>query len=69
MLEMCLIGYQFVILDGAFLVHWPGIKKEKHKFNLKNSWRMSFQQQNSKQYSKIIKELRRKYEDNPKCKL
>ncbi|EFA02383.1 beta-1,4-glucuronyltransferase 1 isoform X2 [Tribolium castaneum] len=69
MLEMCLIGYQFIILDGAFLVHWPGIKKEKHTFYVQNSWRMSFQQENSKHYSRIIKELRSKYDDNPKCKL
>lgn len=67
MLEMCLIGYQFVILDGAFLVHWPGIKRQKHK--LKYSWRSIFQQQNFKNYANIIKKLRKKYDNNPKCKL
>lgn len=69
MLEMCLIGYQFVILDGAFLVHWPGIKKKKPKSLFEDYWRYSFRQQNSREYAKIIKELNEQYSNNPKCKL
>lgn len=66
MLEMCLIGYKFVILDGAFLVHWPGIKrKSKHK----EKWRIPYEQENVRQYNKILKQLSAKYNVNSHCKL
>lgn len=29
--EMCLLEYRFVILNGAFLVHTPGIKRRNSK--------------------------------------
>lgn len=59
MLEMCLIGYRFVILDGAFLVHWPGIKKTKTA--LGEAWRSHFIKNNSKAYQIILKNLTTKY--------
>ncbi|KAL0268584.1 UNVERIFIED_CONTAM: hypothetical protein PYX00_010462 [Menopon gallinae] len=31
--EMCLQDYRFVILNGAFLVHTPGIKRQRDKIN------------------------------------
>lgn len=31
MYEMCLLDYRFIILDGAFLVHSPGVKHRKTK--------------------------------------
>lgn len=67
MLEMCLIGYKFVILDGAFLVHWPGIKRKSMDMKLRNKWRSSYLLQNSRQYSLIINKLFNKYSKNSKC--
>jgi N-acetyllactosaminide beta-1,3-N-acetylglucosaminyltransferase len=32
-LEMCLIGYRFVVLDSAFLVHRPGVRAVMHTSN------------------------------------
>lgn len=29
--EMCLLDYRFVILNGAFLVHTPGMKQKRDK--------------------------------------
>ncbi|GJQ65399.1 hypothetical protein Trydic_g7509 [Trypoxylus dichotomus] len=67
MLEMCLIGYKFVILDGAFLVHWPGIKRKSMDMRIRNRWRSPYLLQNSRQYSFIINKLFNKYSKNPKC--
>lgn len=61
MLEMCLMGYKFVILDGAFLVHWPGIKRNKIE-NRSNYW-----SDNARQYSAIANRLRSKHSMNHKC--
>ncbi|KAJ8969235.1 hypothetical protein NQ317_008121 [Molorchus minor] len=66
MLEMCLIGYKFVILDGAFLVHWPGIKKTKI---LEETWRSDFVTENTMEYKNILTQLAMKYNLNPQCKL
>lgn len=67
MLEMCLIGYRFVILDGAFLVHWPGMKKTKTK--VAEPWRDYFVKENTKHYKKILQTLVKKYDPKPQCKL
>lgn len=67
MLEMCLIGYKFVILDGPFLVHWPGIKKTKTKDG--EAWRDEFIKKNSAEYQKILQILSKKYKPNPQCKV
>ncbi|KAJ8969420.1 hypothetical protein NQ314_001761 [Rhamnusium bicolor] len=67
MLEMCLIGYKFVILDGAFLVHWPGIKKTKTVDG--EAWRDDFIKLNSVEYNMILTRLSKKYKPNPQCKL
>jgi len=66
MLEMCLLEYEFVILDGAFLVHWPGMKKKKDKED--EQWRTPFIKSNSKEYQKILKNLLKKYSPKPQCK-
>ncbi|XP_072384109.1 beta-1,4-glucuronyltransferase 1-like [Diabrotica undecimpunctata] len=64
MLEMCLMEYKFVILDGAFLVHWPGMKKQKED----EPWRKPFVKQNSDEYKKILTNLLKKYNSKPQCK-
>lgn len=67
-LEMCLIGYRFVILDGAFLVHWPGMKKTKTTVG--EGWRSKFIKENSGAYEKILKNLTSKYGPaRSQCKL
>lgn len=68
MLEMCLNNYKFVILDGAYLVHWPGMKKTKTTVG--ESWRLNFIKQNSEAYQKILKNLTSKYPSvRPQCKM
>ncbi|KAK4887710.1 hypothetical protein RN001_003981 [Aquatica leii] len=69
MLEMCLMGYRFLILDGAFLVHWPGIKRKSPEMKNRQKWRYPYQLWNSRQYSAIVKNLSNKYIKNPKCKV
>lgn len=70
MLEMCLIGYRFIILDGVFLVHWPGIKKKSIENKIADNWRTPYIIKNSRQYSRIISKFSRKYiKKNPKCKM
>ncbi|KAK5643990.1 hypothetical protein RI129_007835 [Pyrocoelia pectoralis] len=69
MLEMCLMGYRFLILDGAFLVHWPGIKRKSPQSKIISKWRYPHQLWNSRQYAAIVKKLSKKYTKNPKCKM
>ncbi|CAG9854782.1 unnamed protein product [Phyllotreta striolata] len=66
MLEMCLMEYQFVILDGAFLIHWPGMKKKKDKVG--EEWRGDFVKTNNIEYNKILKNLLKSYKPKPQCK-
>lgn len=56
---MCLNNYKFIILDGAFLVHWPGMKKTKTQ--VAEAWRSKFMKENSEAYQKILKNLTVKY--------
>lgn len=53
------MGYRFVILDGAFLIHWPGMKKTKTTVG--EAWRSNFIKENSKAYRKILKNLTLEY--------
>lgn len=64
--EMCLLDYNFSILDNAFLVHAPGIKR--YSKNL-NSWRKEYVTENSKLRKQIKKELVSKHTPNNKCSL
>ncbi|KAJ8965472.1 hypothetical protein NQ314_004117 [Rhamnusium bicolor] len=62
---MCILGYDFMVLDNAFLIHKPGIKKKKvqvlkHKDQLK---------MNGKILLDIQKELQNVYGKNCKCKI
>ncbi|CAG9819573.1 unnamed protein product [Phaedon cochleariae] len=67
MLEMCLIGYKFVILDGAYLVHWPGMKKTKTKDE--EPWRIPFIKKNSEEYKKYLTSLIERYAPKRQCKI
>lgn len=66
-LEMCLLRYKFIILDGAFLIHWPGIKKKSSNKST-DSWRTPHILKNSKVYTQIVNKFRTKY-SNHRCKM
>lgn len=68
MLEMCLRNYRFVVLDGAFFVHTPGIKRKSYNnvnYIREESLR-SHQRRNAKIYQRIVKHLLERYPDNRK---
>lgn len=67
--ELCLLDYRFAILDTAFLVHSPGIKKKKTKKSstTDEEWRQSFVQNNQRVYKDIISEFRKKYRKATLC--
>ncbi|XP_017779879.1 PREDICTED: beta-1,4-glucuronyltransferase 1-like isoform X2 [Nicrophorus vespilloides] len=69
MLEMCLKGYVFIILDNAFLIHWPGVKRKSPEMKLKAKWRLPYLMKNTRQYNQIISHLATTHKNNPKCKL
>lgn len=68
MFEMCLLNYRLVVLDGAFLVHTPGIKR---KSQVANAAREEFfrphERRNAKLYQRAIKRLLAQYPTNRKC--
>ncbi|XP_066252850.1 beta-1,4-glucuronyltransferase 1-like [Euwallacea similis] len=64
MLEMCLAEYRLIVLDGAFLVHWSGIKRAKRK---DEPWRLPYVKQNQELYNELLENITKKYHDNPKC--
>ncbi|XP_021932210.1 beta-1,4-glucuronyltransferase 1-like isoform X2 [Zootermopsis nevadensis] len=67
--EMCLQGYRFVILDGAFLVHVPGIKRRSEITVDRTAWRRPYEHHNTKIYHSITMKMMRKYRTNTRCKL
>ncbi len=61
-LEMCLMGYKFVVLDSAFLVHRPGLRTVAYSSNDSSvKWRRPFVAYNENATKVIYDELRRKY--------
>ncbi|RWS06097.1 N-acetyllactosaminide beta-1:3-N-acetylglucosaminyltransferase-like protein [Dinothrombium tinctorium] len=62
--EMCLLNYDFLILDNAFLVHAPGIKlidpKDKQR-------RLPYIERNEAIYNDKILELKSRYTHNGIC--
>ncbi|XP_076059747.1 beta-1,4-glucuronyltransferase 1-like isoform X2 [Oratosquilla oratoria] len=64
--EFCLRGYSLVILDRAFLVHSPGIKRKKTQKD--NTWREPFVAENSRIYDNVMEELEGKFGSNEKCR-
>ncbi|KAF6199773.1 hypothetical protein GE061_006071 [Apolygus lucorum] len=65
--EMCLMKYHFVILDGAFLVHAPGVKRKADV--LRDSWRNDQQKKNSALYERIMKSINKKLKENSRCRI
>ncbi|RXG54212.1 Beta-1,4-glucuronyltransferase 1 [Armadillidium vulgare] len=62
---MCLLGYEYHVLDNAFLVHKPGIKLLKKKYIYSNL----VGKQNALIHSKIVKEYKKYYGDRKECKV
>jgi hypothetical protein len=62
--EMCLMDYDFAILDNAFLVHAPGIKLYIHEVE---DNRKPYVLLNNKAEAKIKSELKRKYGTRKNC--
>ncbi|XP_053203389.1 beta-1,4-glucuronyltransferase 1-like [Panonychus citri] len=58
MFEMCLLNYDLLILNNAYLVHAPGIKHIDHADDKK---RLPFIKRNNQVYTTVISKLRRKY--------
>lgn len=65
--EMCLLRYRFIILDGAFLVHAPGVKKKTDI--IKDNWRNEQQRLNNFHYDNIITTITARQKHNNRCKV
>ncbi|XP_060819531.1 beta-1,4-glucuronyltransferase 1-like [Bombus pascuorum] len=68
MFEMCLLHYRLIILDGAFLVHTPGIKRKTIKVDkAKREFLKPHERKNARIYQRIIRRLLKQYPVNRKC--
>ncbi|XP_075212873.1 beta-1,4-glucuronyltransferase 1-like [Lycorma delicatula] len=65
--EMCLLGYRFVILDGAFLVHAPGMKKRGTTDS--GLWRMNHHVKNMAHYDSVIEKMTKRHGSRQSCKV
>ncbi|CAG9762432.1 unnamed protein product [Ceutorhynchus assimilis] len=61
-LEMCLQNYTYVILDNAFLCHWPGIKREVYKNRFP-----ALVEVNQKFFKEIVADFLRHYPNIKEC--
>ncbi|KPM02765.1 N-acetyllactosaminide beta-1,3-N-acetylglucosaminyltransferase-like protein 1 [Sarcoptes scabiei] len=61
MYHMCLLNYQMMVLDNAFLVHAPGIKRYSVK---DDRIRLEYIKQNQKIYTSVLADLRRKFSNS-----
>ncbi|XP_074110640.1 beta-1,4-glucuronyltransferase 1 [Cotesia typhae] len=69
MLEMCLMNYHLIILDGAFLVHTPGIKRKTYQLNpSKSTFERTQEVLNAQIYQSITQNLLKQYPINRKCR-
>ncbi|XP_012278262.1 beta-1,4-glucuronyltransferase 1 [Orussus abietinus] len=67
MLEMCLLNYRLVVLDGAFLVHTPGIKKKSNRLDRDQRRNGQHEKRNSKTYRNVVRRLLSHYPTNRRC--
>ncbi|XP_020292779.1 beta-1,4-glucuronyltransferase 1-like isoform X2 [Pseudomyrmex gracilis] len=68
MFEICLLNYRLVVLDGAFFVHTPGIKRKPRKINVATQeFFRPHERRNAKIYQRVIKRLIKQYPVNRKC--
>ena len=61
--ELCLLDYRFAILDTAYLIHKPGIKRKKlHTVqSADEKWRTPFVKANDKVYVQLMRDFKTKY--------
>ena len=64
MYEMCLMNYDILVLDNAFLVHAPGIKRLDEQDMTR---RQAFIKRNNQVYKTILAKLRQKYGSANAC--
>lgn len=68
MFEMCLLNYRLVVLDGAFLVHTPGIKRKTHKLiSATQEFFRPHERRNARIYQRVTKHLIKQYPINRRC--
>ncbi|XP_025158248.1 beta-1,4-glucuronyltransferase 1 isoform X2 [Harpegnathos saltator] len=68
MFEMCLLNYRLVVLDGAFLVHTPGIKRKARKISVATQeFFRPHERRNARIYQRVIKRLIKQYPINRRC--
>lgn len=68
MFEMCLLNYRLVVLDGAFLVHTPGIKRKTHKIiAATQEFFRPHERRNARIYQRVTKRLIKQYPINRRC--
>lgn len=68
MFEMCLLNYRLVVLDGAFLVHTPGIKRKPQIISVaRQEFLRPHEKRNAKLYQRVVKRLLAQYPTNRKC--
>ncbi|KAF7284844.1 hypothetical protein GWI33_021487 [Rhynchophorus ferrugineus] len=65
-IEMCLMDYDFTILDNAFLVHWPGIRTDKLAVE---EWRLPYIRSNELVYKRSIQLLQKNYRNIEGCRV
>ena len=68
MVEMCLLNYHLIVLDGAFLVHTPGIKRKSLRGNTNTPENHSQQRRNSKIYQNVVRRLLKQYPSKRRCR-
>ncbi|XP_046395042.1 beta-1,4-glucuronyltransferase 1-like [Ischnura elegans] len=82
--QMCLLGYRFVILDRAFLVHTPGVKRPQPPRSLRGQpvkvepldegaerqkeWVRSHEKRNTHLYEMIVESMNLAHPRNPRCR-
>ncbi|KAG8255170.1 hypothetical protein J6590_009564 [Homalodisca vitripennis] len=66
--EMCLLGYHFVILDGAFLVHAPGIKRRSGTSRDTSDVQTAYHYNNMRHYDEIMRRVTQQLGSKQGCK-
>ncbi|XP_033211638.1 beta-1,4-glucuronyltransferase 1-like isoform X2 [Belonocnema kinseyi] len=68
MFQMCLLNYRLIVLDGAFLVHTPGIKRKAILSNIKPPSNRGQEKRNAIIYQSVVKRLLKQYPSNRRCR-
>ncbi|XP_058793792.1 beta-1,4-glucuronyltransferase 1-like [Phymastichus coffea] len=75
MFEMCLMNYRLIILDGAFLVHTPGIKRrsladeeQQQQQHSMDERQRAYERQNARIYQRVTRRLLKQYPVNHRCR-